>query len=156
MSIRLSHIAVLLFLPVFLFSATGFRLVKHTCHNCGVVEYALFDNGDCCPDDAHDSQDGMPAATCCHTVQEVAFACKVDCCELESRYFKTGETLNSVGQKGLTLIGAAFLHHGFHNDWFVQNQTGALFPFEHSPPPRLSGKSLLFALHQLKLDCHQA
>ena len=156
MNDRLRHIAILLFLPVFLFSATGFSLVKHSCGECGLVEYSLHDPGNCCQENDHDFHNQFPEISCCYPNQDFSFGCEAACCELESQFLKTSETLNPHHQKGLVITGETLPPHISFNDLLVQNQSGAIHSYKYFHSTRLSGKLLLFAIQQLKLDCHQA
>ncbi|MEE4175954.1 MAG: hypothetical protein V2I46_00445 [Bacteroides sp.] len=150
----LKNIAVWLVLITFLVSASGFRLIRHTCPSCNIVEYTLDQPDVCCGERSQPAN--MEPVSCC-TIPDDLSTCRTDfqttsCCEYESTFFVVDELISSQTLKVaspltvLPLLAALLSTTGENAD---QNLLPA---FLHPPPPVFSGTDYLFFLHQLKID----
>jgi|GEM_PF-1007966 len=152
----LKNIALGVMLLAFLVSATGFRLVKHTCPSCNIVEYTLSEPDPCC--DAHNflHEEPLEPVSCCaitndHISCSAAFV-TATCCLIESNYYTIDEVVFAPSEKLEVTIVHPFV---FSFGALVNTTTSAseemLFAFKHPPPSNLSGVSFLVFLQQLKI-----
>jgi hypothetical protein len=149
----LKNILMWVMLLAFLVSATGFRLVKHTCPSCNIVEYSLHESKSCCTSTA--AEDVPEHISCCSIGTEpvscsTAFAA-TSCCEFESKLFVVDELvapqtfkLEAAQANQPLVLSHLNVPAEVSNDQF-------LAAFLHPPPPSLSGTDYLFFLHQLKI-----
>lgn len=149
----LKNILMWVMLLAFLVSATGFRLVKHSCPSCDIVEYSLHEPKPCCT--AATPEEPQEPVSCCTTSPDpvscsTTFAV-ASCCEYESQLFVIEELVAPATFK----VEAALVYLPLRIAKLELPQeisTDLLFAaFQHPPPPTLSGTDYLFFLHQLKI-----
>lgn len=154
MRIILKNIALLVMLSAFLVSATGFRLVKHTCPACHIVEYTLHEPKPCCGSETQ-AENIEPIACCSvavdHVTCSLAFASE-SCCEIESSFYVIDEVVSTPTQKVEIII---FQFPGQAGESSIEievsNFEEFLFAYQHPPPSSLTGTSYLVFLQQLKI-----
>lgn len=147
------NIGILVLLIAFLVSASGFRLIRHTCPSCNLVEYTFHQPEACCGETTPAA--GSESGSCC-TVPEKTTTCSIafettSCCEFDSKYFLVDELISPQKLKveaplAATPVVADTLV-------LVTEEEGNAFldAFMHPPPPIFSGTDYLFFLHQLKI-----
>ena len=145
-------IGVILLLSVFLVSSTGFRLIRHSCQVCNIVEYSFDGSQGCCEAEAI-VKPTLPIEACCSTLQIPANTCEVDCCDHISEYFITDNTVtvNSlrIPVLAVQIIEALQAPGQICTDLFSQ----PLILPRGSPWNSHSGKQFLVSIQQLKFDC---
>ncbi len=148
------NILLLVTMLAFVVSATGFRLVKHTCPSCNIVEYALHNSASCC--ETETPAEAQEPVSCCTPVKTLITTCSTafssdSCCEYESQLYVIEELVAPSTSK----VEAAFvslplqmikpdLSENIPSDHF-------LAAYQRPPPPVLSGTEYLVFLHQLKI-----
>jgi len=149
----LRNIFLLLTLLAFMVSASGFRLVKHTCPSCNIVEYSLQNPASCCETEA--PAKAQEPVSCC-TSGKAPIICSSSftmdsCCEYESQLFVIEELVAPATFKveaslvNLPLqIARLELPENISVDLFFA-------AYQHPPPPVFSGMDYLVYLHQLKI-----
>lgn len=153
MRVILKNIALWSVLLAFLVSASGFRLVKHTCASCNIVEYSLHNPVSCC-------ETKLPAetpeqASCCSIETDPA-SCATgfamdSCCEFESNFIVIDELLAPASLKVEAAIQSLPLQK-IQLDLPEDISEEKFFDaFRHPPPPVFSGTDYLVYLHQLKI-----
>lgn len=153
MNRKLQIVILTLLLPAFLVSATGFRILKHICTGCGLVEYVYNENNSCCLATIQLHQE---KADCCLPVHEHEIITCSNCCEHESQFFVTDETLTGASSNLLPQPEQLpVLSQSIPSSVAADIAGGVGFEkqtFSATP----SGKSLLIMIHQLKVDCSHA
>lgn len=149
----LKNIAVLFVLGAFLVSASGFRLIRHTCPSCNIVEYSFHQPEYCCGGTTP-VPDAGPVSCC--TVPEDPSNCNavfegITCCEYESQYYVVDEvispqTLKVEAQIAIIPLPDEILPVPVGDDSPVLKEA-----FLHPPPPAFTGTDYLVFLQQLKI-----
>lgn len=154
MRLILKNIALWVMLMAFLLSTTGFRLVKHSCPSCQIVEYTLHEPKPCCGSETQ-SENIEPISCCSITVDQVscssAFASE-SCCEIESNFYVIDEVVSKPLQKVENIVFQIPAEAGESSiEIGVPNFEEFLFAYQHPPPSSLTGTSYLVFLQQLKI-----
>lgn len=149
----LKHIVLWSMLLTFLVSASGFRMVKHTCPSCNLVEYTLHNPASCCETEA--PVEAQEPVSCC-TPAGAPMACTSaftmdSCCEYESQLFVIEELVAPTTFKveaALVNLPLQIARLDLPEDVSVDLFFAA---YQHPPPPVFSGLDYLVYLHQLKI-----
>lgn len=145
-------IGIIVLLAAFLVSVTGFRLVKHSCQVCEIVEFSITDSSGCCEVEATKAKASLPPASCCSTEDVPVNSCQSTCCNTIEEYFVTNYTINILSSG----IPVSFLNNqpiDLLAQPFAEIFVQGLIPPEESPGNTNYGKQFLVSIHQLKIDC---
>jgi hypothetical protein len=154
----IKNIATILVVSLLVIATGGLNIYHHICHCEGESSASLFAATTC------QHQQEAKAASCCKTV-EVPDCCKGkqapaqkhhcnghDCCQTTSQYLKISDSfqpgLAKVSLKPLVLP-SPIIYIDLPTEEY---SSPALTLFNADQPPPDTGKQIVVALHQLKLD----
>jgi hypothetical protein len=156
----LKNIGLIFVVSMLILATGGFSVYQHVCHCAGEMSASLFMQESC------DHQEAAPVASCCkpedtkscckpEPVRETRHTChNDDCCKTTSLFLKISDSfqpgLEKVNLKPIMMV-AAILTFELSEDILF---TPHLNICNSDLPPPDTGKHILIALHQLKLDTH--
>ena len=149
----------IIFVVAMLITATGgYSIYHHICHCAGEISTSLFVEADC----AHVDQ----PAPCCHSEKLVSCChqkedpvkkhqCQDDhCCQDSSQFLKINDSFQPGFEK-ISLKPVMMVFAEFFVEFSEEiTSTPHVFIYSSDLPPPDSGKEIITALHQLKLDTH--
>ncbi|HSV88812.1 MAG TPA: hypothetical protein VLH61_09230 [Bacteroidales bacterium] len=153
MKAALRYFMVWIMLFALLVATTGFRLVKHSCQSCNIVEISLSDPNPCCSSEPiHETPELI---TCCSLQKEHLYCTATlvpeTCCEIKSMLLQVDELLYPQLQR----VGPEFLDLPASDIWsnllLKLPEGGMAFVHKHPPPVIFSGTEYLFFLQQIKI-----
>lgn len=140
-------------LLTFMVSASGFRLIKHTCPMCEIARYSLYKQESCCPAEQIVQ---VPEQVSCCTIQVEHTTCSTSfenntCCENESKLIVIEELVAPANFRVEALwvsLPPQVYKPDLVQTFSIQQLLDA---FRHPPPPVFSGTDYVVYLQQLKI-----
>jgi len=140
-------------LVTILVATSGFRLVTHACHSCGVAELTLSDPDPCCLPEPNHTE---PAHSECCSVSLKHLDCTgllkpETCCIIESVLLKVDTLINAnapkIAPEIIDLSPASF----WSNQMVEFPHSQLAFVNNHLPPVIFSGTEYLVYIQQFKI-----
>jgi len=149
----IQYVMIWAMLAAILVGTTGFRLVKHSCNSCGIVEVTLTNPNPCCTSKTFPKPKAL--ISCC-SLEGEHISCTSSlipetCCEIKSLYFTTEDV---VQPKTFRLEQEIVAQSSFEQlyDWlFDKSFLSTTLDIKVVPPLIFSGTEYLAFLQQFKI-----